>query len=55
MGQPERIRTVPYHEIGEIMTLSLKENGIVGPVSRDFQRPNKTKNEIFSCCDALNS
>ena len=35
MGQPERIRTLPCHEIDEIRALSQEENGIGGPVPRD--------------------
>ena len=35
MGQPERIRTLPYHEIEEITTLFLRENGNGRPVPRD--------------------
>ena len=35
MGQPKWIRTLPYHEIGEIRALSQEENGIGGAVPRD--------------------
>ena len=35
MGQPERIRTFLCHEIEEIVTLSLRDNGAGGPVPRD--------------------
>ena len=38
MGQPDWIRILSYHEIGGITTLSLRENGIVGSVPRDYQR-----------------
>ena len=36
VGQPERMRTLRCHEIGEIRALSQKENGIRGPVARNF-------------------
>ena len=52
MGQPERIPTLPYHEIGGTATLSLRENGVGGPVPRDCV---KLLDVHFSCCDALNN
>ena len=51
MGQPERICTLPYHEIEGITALSLREKGIGGPVPRDCVKILKV---LFSCCDALN-
>ena len=36
MGQPERIRTLPCHEIEKIVILSQEENGIGGPVPRSY-------------------
>ena len=35
MGQPERIRTLPCHEIEKIVRLSLRENEMGGPLPRD--------------------
>ena len=35
VGQPERIRTLPCHEIEEIRVLSQEESGNGGPVPRD--------------------
>ena len=35
MGQPERIRFLPCHEIGEKRALSQEESGTGGPVPRD--------------------
>ena len=35
MGQPKWIRTLPYHEIGEVRTLSHEENRIGGAVPID--------------------
>ena len=36
MGQPEWIRTLQCHEIGEISALSQEENRIGGPVPRKY-------------------
>ena len=36
MGQPERLRILTCHEVGEIRALSQKKNGIGGPVPRFY-------------------
>ena len=55
MGQPERIRSLPYHEIGGITTLFLR-----GTESSEVRCPEtliygvRLLNVLFSCSDILN-